>query len=99
VSAKLKVRLLKAAEEDLYGSADRYNAQRSGRGDKFLHEVREAIEDIAENPLRWPGSKLSRRRILARLPFTLHYRFDTQELVGLAIAHHKRRPGYWARLR
>jgi toxin ParE1/3/4 len=84
---------------DLYGSADRYNAQRDGRGDNFLREVRAAIEEIAEYPLRWPGSNLSRRRVLVKFPFTVHYRFDITELVVLAIAHHKRRPGYWTHRR
>ncbi len=96
MSRKLQVRFLKAAERELYGSADRYNSQRLGRGNNFLRDVRAAIEDIAENPVRWPGSKLSRRRMLARFPFTIHYRFDTKELVVLAVAHHKRRPGYWS---
>ena len=96
---KLSVRFLRAAENDLYGSADHYNEQRPGRGDDFLRAVRDAIEDIAEYPIRWPGSKLSRRRVLTRFPFTIHYRFDALELVVLAVAHHKRRPGYWLRRR
>jgi len=28
-----------------------------------------------------------------------NYRFDVNELVVLAVAHHKRRPGYWSRRR
>jgi hypothetical protein len=98
VPRKLEVRFLKPAERELYGSADRYNEQRPGRGDNFLREVRAAVEGIAGYPIRWPGSKLSRRRLLTKFPFTIHYRFDTKELV-VAIAHHKRRPGYWARRR
>ena len=96
---KLEVRFLEAAEGELYGSADRYNEQRPGRGDSFLREVSAAIEDIAEYPIRWPGSKLSHRRVLTKFPFTIHYRFDTEVLVVMAVAHHKRRPGYWARRR
>jgi toxin ParE1/3/4 len=99
VPDKLEVRFLEPAERELYGSADRYNEQRSGRGDNFLREVRAAIEDIAGYPIRWPGSELSHRRVLTKFPFTIHYRFDTKELVVLAVAHHKRRPGYWARRR
>jgi toxin ParE1/3/4 len=99
VSVKLRVRFLKSAERELYGSADRYDEQRRGRGDHFLRDVRAAIEDIAESPLRWPGSKLSRRRVLSRFPFTIHYRFDTKDLIVMAVAHHKRRPDYWSRRR
>ena len=92
---ELKVRFLRAAEREMYGSADRYNEQRPGRGDNFLREVRAAVQDIAEYPIRWPGSKLSRRRVLTKFPFTVHYRFDTKELIVLAVAHGRRRPGYW----
>jgi hypothetical protein len=48
-----RVRLLKAAEQELYGSADRYNEERPGRGDSFLRAVRAAIEHIAVYPDRW----------------------------------------------
>ncbi len=96
---ELKVRFLRAAEREMYGSADRYNEQRPGRGDNFLREVRAAVEDIAEYPIRWPASKLSSRRVLTKFPFTIHYRFNTKELVVLAVAHGRRRPGYWNRRR
>ena len=52
-----------------------------------------------EYPIRWPGSKLSRRRVLTNFPFIIYYRFDTNELVVLAVAHGKRRPGYWKQRR
>ncbi|HEY4394529.1 MAG TPA: type II toxin-antitoxin system RelE/ParE family toxin [Polyangia bacterium] len=99
MAGKRTVRFLKPAERELYGSTDRYNEQRSGRGDNFLREVRDAVEDIAAYPIRWPGSTLSHRRVLTKFPFTIHYRFGTKELVILAVAHEKRRPGYWVRRR
>ena len=49
-----KVRFLKSAERELYGSAERYNEQRRERGDSFLRELRASIEDIAAHPARWP---------------------------------------------
>jgi hypothetical protein len=33
--------------------------------------------------------------LLARFPFGLIYRFDGQDIVIVAVAHNKRRSGYW----
>ena len=93
---KLKVRLVKAADRELDGVADRYNEERAGLGDDFLRVVRATIDDIAMSPSRWPRSEVAHNRVLRRFPFTIHYRFDTNEVVVLAIAHHRRRPGYWS---
>jgi Lon protease-like protein len=54
VPVKPRVRFVRAAESELYGSADRYNEERAGRGDDFLRVVRAAVEEIAEAPGRWP---------------------------------------------
>ncbi len=40
-----------------------------------------------------------RKRVLGRFPFTIHFRFDAREIVIMAVAHQKRRPGYWSRRR
>jgi hypothetical protein len=40
-----------------------------------------------------------RKRVLGRLPFTIHYRFDIREIVIMAVIHQERRPGYWSRRR
>jgi hypothetical protein len=42
----------------------------------------------------------NRRKIHSwSFPFTIHYRFDAREIVIMAVAHQKRRPGYWSRRR
>ena len=91
------VRFVRAAESELYGSADRYNEERAGRGDDFLRVIRAAIEEISEAPERWPRGPHAHKRVLGRFPFPIHYRFD--EIVIMAVAHQKRRPGYWSRRR
>jgi hypothetical protein len=35
--------------------------------------------------------------VLTRFPYTVHHELDERAVTVLAIAHHKRRPGYWAR--
>jgi hypothetical protein len=91
--------LLKGAEKELYGSADRYNEARPGLGDDFLREARAAIDELVEYPTRWPISGAARTRHLSRFPFSIRYRFDSEVLTVVAVAHQKRRPFYWTRRR
>ncbi|QKE41725.1 MAG: type II toxin-antitoxin system RelE/ParE family toxin [Ferrovum myxofaciens] len=37
-----------------------------------------------------------RRYILRRFPYSIIYQVTAEELRILAVAHHRRRPGYWA---
>ena len=96
---KPRIRFVRAAESELYGSADRYNEERAGRGNDFLRVVRAAVEEIGEAPERWPRGAHAQKRVLGRFPFTIYYRFDSREIVIMAVAHQRRRPGYWSRRR
>lgn len=52
---------------------------------------------IVEAPNRYPISLHRTRRILFdRYPFSIYYRVTDDEIVVVAVAHQKRRPGYWA---
>lgn len=55
-----------------------------------------AIERIGENPERWPVYLHGTRRVLLRhFPFGIIYRVDSERILVVAIAHQRRRPGYW----
>ena len=63
----------------------------------FLHEISVAVRRIREAPNRYPASLHGTRRILLdRFPFSIHYRVNKTDIVIVAVAHQKRRPGYWA---
>ena len=63
----------------------------------FLNELSHAIEVIKENPNRWPSFHLGTRRdVFPRYPFSAIYRIKENVVEILAIAHHKKRPGYWS---
>jgi plasmid stabilization system protein ParE len=63
----------------------------------FLHEMSVAIRRIAKAPNRYPVSLHNTHRILLeRFPFGIHYRVNENDIVVVAVAHQKRRPGYWA---
>jgi plasmid stabilization system protein ParE len=63
---------------------------------QFVQELDRAIVRIAEAPHRWPPYLHGTRRIrLARFPFLIPYREDHFRILIVAIAHAKRKPGYW----
>ena len=63
---------------------------------RFAGELNCAIGLIAEAPHRWPaGVRGTRRLLLQRFPFAVVYRELPSTIQILAVAHGRRRPGYW----
>jgi plasmid stabilization system protein ParE len=60
--------------------------------------VSDVIREIAQTPQRWPKYLHGTRRfVLHRFPFSIIYLDDPDVLVIIAVAHSKRKPGYWKR--
>jgi plasmid stabilization system protein ParE len=56
-----------------------------------------AIQRVRAAPERYPSAKQGTRRILFdQYPFSVFYVVRGEEIFIVAVAHHKRRPGYWA---
>jgi plasmid stabilization system protein ParE len=73
-----------------------YDRQRSYLGDEVLDEITRAFKSLRQFPRAAPEIFPSYRRLLlARFPFGLIYRFDGEDIVIVAVAHNKRRSGYW----
>jgi plasmid stabilization system protein ParE len=76
-----------------------YNARVAGLGDDFRAEVVRGVERIAETPLSSPTSAYdprARRYLLVRFPYSIEYVVaDDGAVIVAAIAHARRRPGYW----
>ena len=61
----------------------------------FLRELSRAVRRIGEAPLRYPVAPHDTRRlVLERFPFSIYYRVREEDITVVALAHHKRRPGY-----
>jgi plasmid stabilization system protein ParE len=64
--------------------------------ERFMAELDRAIEKISEKPDSWPKYLLGTRCFrLRRFPFLLVYWQTGSSVLILAVAHGKRRPGYW----
>jgi plasmid stabilization system protein ParE len=62
----------------------------------FLAELDRAIDSIGEAPERWPRYLHETRRFLFhRFPFAIVYRRVADSVQVVAVAHGRRRPGYW----
>ena len=90
------------AEAEFTDAAVHYERARPGYGVRFRNEVYAARETIATYPEigeRIPRTPC-RRFILTDFPFALIYLAGPELIEVVALAHHKRRPGYWkSRLR
>jgi len=87
------------AEAEFDAGIAYYQRQRAGLGLHFRDEVGKMVEMIRRDPGRWPfyrGSGL-RKSPLARSPYNVLYRELEDRSWIAAIAHQRRKPGYWAR--
>ena|SRR5258705_13841394 len=92
----MRVRLHREARAELR-EARRWYYQRSPlSATAFAHAVDNAVSRIVEAPMQCPLSEhRTRKLILQRFPFNIFYLPGESEVVIVAVAHQKRRPGYW----
>jgi plasmid stabilization system protein ParE len=96
-----RVEFAPAARAELDAAAAHYELEYPGRGPRFYAAVARAVRSAASTPSAgppFPGIPellAVRRRIVRGFPFVLAYR-DLGDLVRIdAVAHQRRRPGYW----
>lgn len=80
-----------------YEAAFEWYLQRSTlAASKFVAALNRAMDTIAEAPQRWPaGSSGTHRFLLQKFPFAIVYRELPAIIQVVAIAHTRRKPGYW----
>jgi toxin ParE1/3/4 len=92
----VEVRFLTPARLEFLEALEFYRAQVSGLGAEFLGELERATERLAANPrLGAPYDSETRRLLLRRFPFSLIYEVHADHVLVVAVAHQRRRPGYW----
>lgn len=66
--------------------------------DRFYLELAQTIEGITNLPYTWPPYLHGTRRYLMnRFPYSVIYREKDAVIQILAMAHHRRKPGYWSK--
>ncbi len=85
-----------AAEFD--AAVDWYRENSQQAAEDFLREVDNAIENVASNPFMWADYLHGTRRyVLRHFPYLVVYLLHEARVTIVAIAHGRRRPGYWSK--
>jgi toxin ParE1/3/4 len=85
-----------AARADVTAAYDWYFERNPQAAATFIREIEAALAAISDNPLAWPAYiEGTRRYVLRRFPFSVVYRVQGPEILVVAFAHGRRRPGFW----
>lgn len=93
----MKAVFLKTAQAELDAAVDYYTEHASQRvAEAFLQDALHARQRLIENPeIGHPISKRLRALHLRHFPYSLIYRLSADTITIHAVAHQRRRPGYW----
>ena len=92
----MKLKLLKEAQTEYEEAVDYYIDRSEIAARAFVHEFELALQTVVASPHRWRLDIASTRIYrLPNFPYSLYYRVLNDEIVVVAVAHHRRRPAYW----
>lgn len=78
------------AEDDIRSAFDYYEVQRIGLGQEYVFCVEECLARIQRNPQHYLYvTKLVRRAIVKRFPYSIFYFIKTNEIHVIAVLHQK----------
>jgi plasmid stabilization system protein ParE len=90
------VKLAPDAEWELREAFLWYRERSRLAAETFRTDVFAAIDSLATEAGIWPEDEDGIcRYVLRHFPYTIHYEYDARTVTVLAVAHQRRRPGYW----
>ena len=90
------IELAPEAERELLEARSWYLAENASVARSFAEAVDSAFAAVLEFPDAWPKVTADERRYrLTRFPYAVIYRVVEGRVLVVAVAHAKRRPGYW----
>lgn len=94
--ASKKIEIHEEAALEYEAALDWYLERSLLAASKFVDALSRSMEMIVGAPHRWTAGSLGTRRfLLQRFPFAIVYRELPAAIQVLAIAHTRRKPGYW----
>lgn len=96
-----QILVLDEAAAEIESSRAWYEAQREGLGREFVTAIRNAIDALGTPPspsfpvLGVPPSGIARAIMVRRFPFSVVFLERHEEIWVVAVAHQRRKPGYW----
>jgi len=91
-----RLRIQSQAQQEINEAFDWYFKRSPEAADAFLTGIGASLAQIASHPQLYPAyTKNTRRRILAGFPYSVIFQEKEDIVLIVAVAHAKRRPGYW----
>jgi toxin ParE1/3/4 len=91
-----RIRLHPAAQQEIVEAASYYDSEGPGLGSAFLRDFEQAAGQIRALPESSPlVREHARQKSMARFPYAVVYSLLDDDILILAVAHHRRRPFYW----
>jgi len=89
-------RFLPPAEEEMTEASLYYETASSGLGQDFPDDLQRTVAAVREySVIGQPAGRGFRQTPFRRFPFLLIYVEVKEDIVVVAVAHQRRRPGYW----
>jgi plasmid stabilization system protein ParE len=91
------VRLHPDAIAEAKAAYEWYAERNPAAANAFISELGRAIRQIQDRPERWTMNlRGTRKFLLRRFPYAVVYRVARSTIEIIAVAHGRRRPGYWS---
>ena len=91
-----RLRIRSEAQEEINSAFEYYLQRNPTVADAFLTQIEIALKQIVAHPnFHPPYTKNSRRNILEKFPYSVIFREKEETILVVAVAHAKRRFGYW----
>jgi plasmid stabilization system protein ParE len=96
--APVKLTVHRLATREIHRAADSYGKEAVSLAGRFIERVEHAFMRIREKPYIGEMIERGERRLLViRFPHKVIYRILPDRVVVVAVAHQRRRDGYWRR--
>jgi toxin ParE1/3/4 len=95
-----RVDLTRGAQLEVRAAAHWYSEQEVGLGEEFVAEIDRVLAKIAGAAARhpvWHRDRPYRKALVRRFPYVIFFLDEADAVRVLAVAHQKRKPGYWLR--
>lgn len=92
----MRLEVFEDAASEIEGDRAWYRERSESAEAGFLRELDHAIQQIADAPAQWPRYLAGTRRyVFPTYPYSIVYFVEEDVIRVVAVAHDKRRPGYW----
>jgi plasmid stabilization system protein ParE len=91
-----RIRIHSQTQHEINEAFEWYFKRSPKTAEAFLTEIGTALAQIAAHPQLYPiYTKNTRKRVMEKFPYSVIFQEKVEVILIAAVAHAKRRPGYW----